>query len=215
MLLGWTSSGQAIVTDHGCGICALWLLEPGGRKIDPLRTPPLPAPGKLSLSLHSLAAMPRGDWVGLAGEIPALPKTLRGTPCDRPAPDAACFREGQLPSECGGARLERVGDAPDTMLLYWGAQGYPFVQAAGGGRRGGGRRTRRQLAGRWAWSRREAAGGGDHEDDSWRVLYGAQGLWIFDAQSRQRAAWTGSPSRRCPLVAHSRQAVDRGPGASG
>ncbi len=195
MLLGWTSGGQAIVTerDHGCLICALWLLGPQGRMIDPLADDHRPESRKLSLSLHSLAAMPRGDWVGLAGEIPALSEDLAASLATAPPPMPPASAKGSFLLNAVEPRLERVGDAPDTMLLYWGAQDYPFVQAAG---EGGGEAVavgpggKRLPLGVTPGAKPRVA---VTSDDSWRVLYGAQGLWIFDAQSRQRAAWTGGP----------------------
>ena len=195
MLLGWTSGGQAIVTErgNGCGICALWLLGPQGRMIDPLAEDHTPESRELRYSLHSLAAMPQGDWVGLAGEIPALPEDLAASLATAPPPMPPASAKGSFLLNAVEPRLERVGDAPDTMLLYWGAQDYPFVQAAG---EGGGEAVavgpggKRLPLGVTPGAKPRVA---VTSDDSWRVLYGAQGLWIFDAQSRQRAAWTGGP----------------------
>lgn len=195
MLLGWIRGGQAIVTemDHGCGICAIWLLGPGGRKVDPLAEGPPPESRKLTPSLNSLAAMPRGDWVGLAGEIPDLPEDLAADLATAPAPMPPASARGSFLLNVVEPRLERLSDAPDASLLYWGGEGYPFMLASGevgGEAMAVGPGGKRRPLGVVPDAKPRVA---VTADDRWRVLYGSKGLWIFDTQSQQRAAWTGGP----------------------
>ncbi len=129
LLQGWTEAGEAIVAyqNHGCGICAVLRLSPSEGIVAPFPDPKVPVNISDWFALKHLKAMPRGDWVAIAGQIPHLATTPE-TPSPGPLPTAP--PPGTFLLDLVHHQLERVSDEDDVPLLYWGAPDLPFVLAA-------------------------------------------------------------------------------------
>lgn len=186
---GWTASGDAIAidVDHGCIICDLWLLRPPDL-ILPVFESFHQGERSYSMATQSLSAWPEGEWLGLSSEqlttVAASP--MGSSPTMAIAPTAA---PGNYLLNLSDGRLERVGGDPFDPVLYWGSPEFPFViankkpMAVGPG-------GKRQPLG---VEPGKVMGVALAPGAAWRVIYGGRGLWIFDTQSQQRAAWTGGP----------------------
>lgn len=129
LLEGWTEAGEAIITyrGNGCGICAVLRLSPSEGIVAPFPDPKVPVNISDWFALKHLKAMPRGNWVAIAGQIPHLATTPE-TPSPGPLPTAP--PPGTFLLDLSHHQLERVSDEDDVPLLYWGAPDLPFVLAA-------------------------------------------------------------------------------------